>query len=299
MTEFSIKDWYKAGRGKRSENLAKKYYYDKFSRMATNIYKLKLPFNLDGNLVEKYLWTEGSAMCVKHPIVGWCVCKAQPTAWDFNGMSKKFRPVFDQNYTGVDLSNYEFSIDDPECVIFYDTCDPEIKRNIALFLIDDIVDVRETIRQQIFNQKTPLMAVTGNTKTRSKVKASIIDIAQNTNVLFLDEDIGNTIKPLNLNAPFNIEKLHAHRIYLENEIMMYLGIDSTDAPMKKERMLVDEVEGNDEILNYLLADGLKARQKAIDKFVAMGEIASVEIQDIIRPIMEFEEGVEYDNRDDE
>ena len=63
-----------------------------------------------------------------------------------------------------------------------------------------------------------------------------------------------------------------------------IGIDFKDAFQKKERLIVDEQEGNDEMLNYILADGLKARQIGIEKLKAKGLNGSTEIQKIVRPI---------------
>ena len=37
-------------------------------------------------------------------------------------------------------------------------------------------------------------------------------------------------------------------------------------------------------LNYILADGLKARQKAIDKLASFGLSGTTEIQKVVRPI---------------
>ena len=103
-------------------------------------------------------------------------------------------------------------------------------------------------------------------------------------MLLLDWDITKDLKPLDFNAPYNVESLYQYKKSVEAEMLEQIGIDYKDAFAKKERLVVDEQEGNDETLNYILADGLKARQKAIDQCTKFGLSGSVEIQTIVRPI---------------
>ena len=87
-----------------------------------------------------------------------------------------------------------------------------------------------------------------------------------------------------MSAPYNVPTLVQYRNSLINEILSYLGIDSKEAYMKKERSLVDEQEANDELLNYLLNDGLRGRQRAIDDNT-IGFTPTVKIQEFVRPEM--------------
>ena len=103
-------------------------------------------------------------------------------------------------------------------------------------------------------------------------------------MLLLDWDITKDLKPLDFNAPYNVESLYQYKKSVEAEMLEQIGIDYKDAFAKKERLVVDEQEGNDETLNYILADGLKARQKGIDQCAKFGLSGSVEIQTIVRPI---------------
>ena len=128
------------------------------------------------------------------------------------------------------------------------------------------------------------MAISGNPKTKTKLQNAIQKIAGGFKVLFLEDDITQSLKPLNLSAVYNVPTLVQYRSSLINEILSYLGIDSKEAYMKKERSLVDEQEANDELLNYLLSDGLKGRQRAIDEN-SIGFNPTVKIQSFVRPEM--------------
>lgn len=295
---WTIRDYTTKAARNKNEGAVKQYYLNKYSRLARNVYTWDLPEELDETILEKYLWEDGRAVIWESAQLGLVVTRCVPTAWDFNGRARRVRPVFDMRDNSDPKGSRDFAaielpeLDYDECAIIYDTTDPNILRSFAMILVDDIADVRETIRQQVFNQKTPLLAVSGDTKMRNKLKNLIVDIGENAKAIFIDADLGAAIKALDFNAPFNITELHSYLKTIENEILEYIGIDNTDAPMKKERLLVDEVEGNDEIINYFLADGLKARYKGVDNLRKMGVWATVEIQGIVRPMMIEEDGIE-------
>ena len=283
--EFSLRDEYRANR-KYSPNAvkARRYYNRKYKRLACNVHEYEMPEGLDYTVLEQYLFEDGIALVWKSDTFGYVITRCSATAWDYNNRARRFRPKFDTK----DAENVEIlrELDFDECAVFYDTTDPYILTRDVMVLVDDLIDTKETIRQQVFNQRTPLMAVAGDASVRKKLKNMVVDVAEGMQVIFMEDDISNSVKPLNLDAPFNIDRLYSHMMTLENEILEFIGIDATDAPMKKERMLVDEVEGNDELLNYFLADRLKARQDGIERMrTNLGLDGEVRIREIVRPIM--------------
>ena len=255
----------------------------KIERLARNMFKWTFPDDignhLRGDLIERYLWLDGHCICFNHPMLGWIVTRCTETAWNVNGYAVAWRPVVDMD-VGIPMPD-ELTEDD--CVPIYEWAERYIQRKECLFLCDELADVNETIRQQVWNQKTPLMAITGTTPAKEKIKNAIVKIADNSKVLFLDKDIMDDVKALDLNAPFNVVELQQHKKAIENEMLDWLGIDYQDAMPKKERMIVDEQEANDESLNYILADQLNERLRAIDGFTRLGITATVEIQRGVRP----------------
>lgn len=255
----------------------------KIERLARNMFKWTFPdeigSHLRGDLIERYLWLDGHCICFNHPMLGWIVTRCTETAWNVNGYAVAWRPVVDTDI-GIPMPD-ELTEDD--CVPVYEWAERYVQRKECLFLCDELADVNETIRQQVWNQKTPLMAITGTTPAKEKIKNAIVKIADNNKVLFLDKDIMDDVKALDLNAPFNVVELQQHKKAIENEMLDWLGIDYQDAMPKKERMIVDEQEANDESLNYILADQLNERLRAIDGFTRLGITATVEIQRGVRP----------------
>lgn len=282
MTEWSVRERMR-NRSEGAKTTAD-YIERKLSRIGRAMYSTEVE-ELKDNQIENILWEEGMCMVWRSPELGWISTSCMETGYDQNGIANRWRPQFK---TDLGLSAPELSEED-DCVVFYDCLKHTVKRSDALMLVPDYADVMETIRQQVFNQKTPLMAVSGSTGTKQKLKNIIVNLSNNVRVMFMEEGLKEKITPLDFNAPYNVESLHAYKKSLENEMLEFMGVDNKDAFMKKERLIVDEQEGNDELLNYILNDSLSARKKAVDKLNAKGLHATTEVTGLVRPIQEVEE----------
>lgn len=278
MSDFSIRDDYYRS---RKVGLIR----EKLTRLGMNVYDTKVDGIPDGR-IEMLLWDFGSCMIWNHPIAGWIATPAEPIGWDYDGIPNRWKPYYLKPIEGWGTPPELTEQDD--AVIVYDTTHPGIRRSRVLGMCDAYDDVRETIDTQIFNQKTPMIGVSGNSKIKAKLKNAFVQIGHNAKALFLDSDLKDSITQIDLNPVYNVESLYKYSRALESEMLEYIGVDSQEAYAKKERLVVDEQEGNDELLNYLLADGLKARQTACDKLNGKGVRATTEIQDLVRPIAESE-----------
>lgn len=278
MTDFSVRDMLR--NAKNPEEQTKALLFRKFSRLGMSQYITDVDGIPEGR-IEFFLWYRKHALVWNHPMLGWIVTDFSVTGWDIDGFPNRFSPRFESNTEGLSIPR---DLTEEECIPFYDTMDYDYGRIDCLMTIGDISDVTETIRTQVFNQKTPMLAIVGNAKLKQKIQSMFMKIANNARMLFIDRDMKDTIESFDINPTFNVTELWQYRKALENDILEYMGIDSQDAFQKKERLIVDEQEGNDETLNYLLADCLKARQIAVAKCAKFGLKASTKIQDIVRPI---------------
>ena len=279
MSEWTVSDLIKSG--KNSELVTARLEMIKLSRLGQNVYDTKVTGIPDGR-IEWYLWHQGKCLVWKHEILGWVVTGMSEIGWDVNGWPNKWRPTFDSQISGLSIP--DSLTEDDNCIVFYDTSDYRFKRSDVLYYCKDYADTKETIRTQVFNQKTPMIGICANPKIKAKLKSVFVSIATNAKMLFLDADMKDKIETFDINPVYNVDSLWQYNKAIEAEMLEYMGIDSKDAYQKKERLIVDEQEGNDELLNYLLADGLKVRQVAIDKCISKGLTASTEIQQLVRPI---------------
>ena len=264
----------------KPETVIRELEIDKVTKMGINVYDTKVDGIPDG-LIEYLLWMDGRVMIWNNPLMGWIATRCSEVGQDYNGIPNRFKPVFTSAFS--DMNTPELTEDD-DCVIIWDSLDYNQKRSDVLYKCRDYADTHMTIRQQVFNQKTPMMGIVANPKLKDRIKNMFVSLANNCSFLIVDKTITDEIKPLDFNAPYNVESLYQYKKSIEAEMLEQIGIDFKDAFQKKERLIVDEQEGNDEMLNYILADGLKARQIGIEKLKAKGLNGSTEIQKIVRPI---------------
>ena len=86
--------------------------------------------------------------------------------------------------------------------------------------------------------------------------------------IFIDQNLlsqsGNlNIQSVSCEAPYLIDKLQQHRLEVEKELLTYLGINTTIE--KKERLIVDETNANNEQITLNVEIGLRERERACEE----------------------------------
>lgn len=281
MSQFNIGDDLFPDKTSKFESRMRKFYKARMEKISRSMFKWECDEpHVTGDLIERYLWEDGLCIIWKHDMLGWIVTKATEQAWNINGIPTLYKPIKEYEVEAVTFPDF-ISADD--CVPVYEWSKHDVQRRFGTYLANEMADVNETIRTQVFNQKTPLLAVTGNEKTKQKLQNLIVNVAGNIKVMFIDTDLMENIQALDFNAPFNVPDLWSHKQSIFNDFLAWIGCDSQDAYQKKERKIVSEQEGNNEELNYVLADQLNERLKACDKASELGLTLSVEIQRGVRP----------------
>lgn len=262
------------------ENMTAVFYMRQMEKIARSMFKWECSEkNITGALIERYLW-DSFPILWENADLGWIVTGAHATAYDVNSRPIRFRPIFDKPIAGITCPS-ELTID--ECIPIFEWSNHEVKRKDALFLAFEMADVNETIRTQVFNQKTPIIAISGSDQKRLKTRNFLVDVGENMKMFVLDSDLTEDVKALDFNAPFNVPDLWAHKKAIYNEFLEWIGVDSQDAYQKKERKVVSEQEANNEQINYVLADQLNERLKACERAKDFGISLSVEVQKSVRP----------------
>ena len=231
-----------------------------------------------GAVIERYLWDEGKCIVFNHPILGWICTKCNVESYDINAIPNRFKPIYEitdnsdvTSYTPI-LTRYDMGdeFSDKSCIYITDTIDGKAKSKDCIPIICDIVDIKEALRTQVFNQNTPIFAIASNEKSKQKLKNLFYSIGNNQKIMIVDSDLNNDVKVLNFNAPFNSEQLVNLIHETENEILEYLAMDNTQTFEKKERMISDEVESNNELLSSLYYNLYYSRNYASECLTKLG-----------------------------
>ena len=105
-----------------------------------------------------------------------------------------------------------------------------------------------------------------NKKTILTLQNVYMQYSGNTPLIFGNKqfDISNKLNVLKTDAPYLIDKLDVHKHQIFNDALTVLGIDNANTD-KKERLITNEVESNEQLVTYYLNCWYKTRKKACDE----------------------------------
>lgn len=156
------------------------------------------------------------------------------------------------------------NIDDDDIVTIYDTSVYDSGRiDFISVWAEKYASVQTTIDEQVINQRTPFVVSGASPKEIDKSVNAVKYLANGVKIIVVDTGTIDNIKIWDLNPPYNVESLmQVQQEYLKRASES-IGIDSLESFGKKERMIKDEVESNDEHLSLILQDSLNSRKRGI------------------------------------
>ena len=130
-----------------------------------------------------------------------------------------------------------------------------------------LYETERTIDINLLAQKTPIL-IEGDTKTILTLKNIYMQYSGNIPFIFGNKqfDISNKLNVLKTDAPYIIDKLDVHKHQIFNDALTILGIDNANTD-KKERLITNEVESNEQLITYYLNCWYKTRKKACDEML--------------------------------
>lgn len=112
-------------------------------------------------------------------------------------------------------------------------------------LIDQLIEIDITIRQNIKTHRMPFMVQRSDDKTIYAIENAI----EGHTIIEVGTEVINV---LNTQTPFYIDDLHRYRVEIEHEILTILGIDNVKYE-KGAQMSVDETNSNNDEINVFKA----------------------------------------------
>ena len=129
-----------------------------------------------------------------------------------------------------------------------------------------LYEAEQTAMVNIKAQKTPVLLLMDE-KQRLTMENLYSQYEGNRPVIFGDKNsLGeNVIKAINTQAPFIADKIINYKKEIWNEALTFLGINNIIVD-KKERLITDEANSNNELINLNLQSYLAPRQEACRQF---------------------------------
>ena len=248
-----------------------KYY----QMLALNRYKWEnLPNGIESRYIEQMLFDNGECAMFDHPDLGLCVLRSssrenlniygEPTKLSLTGFNEHRTVMMDDC---VRIMNNELALPSLPDIVYY-------ARRMAE--IDDI------IMQNLRQQRVPYLLATDENNSFS-VKTLYSQMYQGEPAIFIDKEMlkgePENIMVLPTQAPYLVDKLQIQKQEMERELLTFLGINNTLE--KKERLLVDETNSNNQFIKMASDIGFKQRQLACEQMNEMFglNVRVVETQD--------------------
>lgn len=276
-------------------------YYDRLKLIAISL------FNWDGledvagvgsnRFLELCLFNNGRACFLKDPKLGYLAINCNPS----DKLNVYQLPEKVQAWS-IGYSK-EFEFDEVVFIMNNELMRPT-RDSINLFAYR-LYETERTIDVNLKSMKTPIL-LEGDKKTMLTLKNAYMQYDGNIPFIFGSKtfELGSKINALKTDAPYLIDKLELHKHEIWNECLTFLGIDNANTD-KKERLITDEVESNNEIIKYYLNCFYKTRKKACkeinDKFFNGEEKIKISLNDEVLDLIDITEDdiINYSNGGEE
>lgn len=233
-------------------------YFYRLMLMARSVFEWKgLPNGIDEKWIERYLFTDGKCMFFKDDEKGFMVTKCT-AAGPLNPYDEptKLR-AYGTNYVGGDYENNE------TCILIRNNDEMmPTSPTIQLYAMR-LAELSRTIDINIHAQKTPVL-IKCSDKQRMTLKQVYKQWSGYEPVIFGDKNMDTEgIQVFKVDAPVVFDKLQIQKHEIWNEAMTFLGINNANMD-KRERLVDDEVQANNEQIELSASVMLKARERACE-----------------------------------
>ena len=229
-----------------------------YQTLALNRFKWEnLPNGIESRYIEQMLYDNGECAFFIHPDLGYCVLRSnprenlnvygEPTKLTLSGFNEHRQVMMDDC---IRIINNDLAIPTSLHIQHY-------ARRMAE--IDDI------IMQNLRQQRVPYLFATDD-NNQYTMKQLYDEMYQGNPAIFVDKTMlnGNSqnIMVIPTETPYLVDKLQIQKQEMERELLTFLGINNTIE--KKERLLTDETNSNNQFIQMCSDVDFKTRQKACE-----------------------------------
>ena len=252
-------------------------YLNRFTKIALSMFEwVNLPKSMNARFLEMCLFYLGNAALLKDKNYGFINTKCTGSG-DLNiyGLPTKlncFSYDFSSQrtlYTGLNpmlTEKQKEAREDYECILVQNNWEgtPTIA-TLELYAMR-LYEAQVTCDVNIKAQKTPVLLVADETQ-RLFLENLYQQYNGNQPFIFGDKTqlSDQTLKSINTQAPFVADKLTEYKKEIWNEALTFLGVNNIMLE-KKERLVTDEANSNNEVINLNLQSFLAPRQEACRQF---------------------------------
>ena len=239
--------------------------YDYYKMLALNMFTWEnLPETMDSRYIENALYEHGLCLVNDDKDLGLISVPCSFGAnMNINGESTE---VITSGYNYVKTVKY---INNDNCVLIRNNDLAKATRDYIANYAERMLEVEMCIRANINQQKFPWF-INATEKTKKSLQL-IFDKVESFEPFILAnrEIMGEApLEVLTMSTPYVADKLNAYKYELEREILSFLSLNNNFE--KKERLLTDEVNSNNDFINtnamLMYKNRLQACEEINEKF---------------------------------
>lgn len=250
-------------------------YLDRFEKVALSIFEwVNLPKSMDARYLERTLYFDGQASLLKDKKYGFintrCASEGYVNIYgipsSFNCYSYEYQSSR-KLYTGLKGSDkMREYLETAECILVQNnwqrvpTC-----ATMELFAYR-LYEAEMSAFTNIKAQKTPILILADDSQ-KLTLKNLYKKYDGNEPFIFGDKKqlAKDTLQAIRTDAPFVADKIMEYKKEIWNEALTYLGVNNIIVD-KKERLITDEANSNNELINLNLQSYLAPRLEACRQF---------------------------------
>ena len=230
-------------------------YYSRLRLLALSIFEWKgLPKSISLRYLEQSLFEQGRVFFFSDPKMGpLCLRGGPDSALNVYGDPLKVR-VFGAN-------GYNKELEPGQYVMIRNNLDNRPTEPTIRLYAQRMAQAERSIDVNVAAQRTPMLIVCEE-KQRLTLKNVYAQYSGNEPVIFADKSMNpEAIKSIKTEATYVSDKLMQYKRDLWNDCLTFLGINNANTD-KKERLITDEVQANDQMISISAQVMLLTRQQA-------------------------------------
>ena len=285
---------------KQLNNITYTNYFYRLMLIARSLFKWNnLPNGINEKWIERYLFSEGSCVFYKDPIIGYMVAKIGNTgALNYYDEPTTIRP-YATNYLYENKKTDDQLMNGEDCVIIRNNADCIPTFPMIQLYSADLTNIKRTIDTNIEGQKMPII-IKCTDKQKLSLKQAIKQKQDNEPVIYGDKNLNTEdINVLKTDTPIVFDKLQVQKTNVLNECLTFLGINNANTD-KRERLVTNEVDSNNEMIQINSDVMLETRKQACKEINDMfGLNISVERRNDLKiDLIESDEDIELKEGDE-
>lgn len=234
-------------------------HIEHYRNIALNLYEWEnLPEGMESRHIETALLLNGQAFFYEHDHLGF-ICLPCSNSGQMNVYGEP---------TSIIVSGHGFTENKHITEGVRILNNPRvIPTDITLnYYCTKLAQIDSTINTNLIQQKVPFIFATTK-ENEFTIKNLYSKMYSGEPAIFVDQSMLTdgqlNIQSISCEAPYIIDKLQTHRFEIEKELLTFLGINTTIE--KKERLLVDETNANNEQITLNVEIGLRERERACEE----------------------------------